>query len=152
MPVDRNSSNELLTEMLRELLAERGRDVNDGLTLRALDRRLTDHSSHDDRMWDRIDDRLRKVEQEAARGAARDDMNIPTPAAFPVAPIAINMGGGNPKSKRPSLPSIMKSAAKPALHWAGVVLIVAASHLLTRCGMTGVPPIPSAGPPPAASR
>jgi hypothetical protein len=146
----RDSSNELLTEMLRELLAERGRDQNDGLTLRALDRRLTDHSSHDDRMWDRIDDRLRAVENEAARGSARDDMAPGTPAAFPPMVMPINFGAPSVKSKRPSIPALLRVAAKPAIHWLGVVAIVVASHLLSRCGVRDLPPIP-APPPPAVT-
>jgi hypothetical protein len=130
--------------MLRELLAERGRDISDGLTLRSIDRRLTDHSSHDDRMWDRVDDRLRAVEQATARGAAHDDFVVPTPGAF--APIVINPGvNGGTRSKRPSIPSIVRVATKPALQWLAIVALIVASHLLAKCGVRDLPPIPPVG-------
>lgn len=158
MPLDRDSSNELLNEILREIVTERGRDQSEGLTLRSLERRLATHSEHDDRVYDRLEERVRTLENQAARAEGHDDMR--TPGQFQPMPVAINLGNGL-RSKRPSFPAMpgwLKTALKPAAYFVAMVLIALATHALSRCsGVAGNPVVgnPVAGnpvPPAAVTR
>jgi hypothetical protein len=131
---DRNSSNELLTEMLREILAERARDHSDGLTLRSIDRRLVQQTEHSDRAHDRLEERVRLLETRQARTEGHDDMHTPA-MGFPPVPVAINLGQGH-RSKRPSFPSVpswLRSALKPVAQLLAMVLIALCVHLLGQC-------------------
>jgi hypothetical protein len=146
---DRNSSNELVFELMREMLAERGKDLSEGLTLRSLDRRLSDRLGQDDRRFDRLEERLRALEQSQARTQGHEDRMTPA-AAFSPFGIPVHMGAPPPmRSKRPSLPAWAKAAVKPAAHWAGMVLIAVAVAAFSRCekAVSHVDP-----PPPAASQ
>lgn len=131
---DRHSSNELLFELVREFLTEHGRDTADGITLRGLDRKFNDHLGAEERMRDRFDQRLLELEKAVARGSAFDD--IPTPSAFTPLAVPMNYGPQPPqvRSKRPSIPSWVKSAPmKAAAHWTSMVIIAIVVALASRC-------------------
>jgi hypothetical protein len=132
--MERTSSHDLLLEQLGELIRDRQRDLSDGLTLRSLQRRLEEHSAFDKQEFDKFEERLREVEQRTAAHTAMDT------GRYQIPPTTINLE--QPKhSHRPSTPPWIKVAAKsPVVHWLGVVLIVAAGHLLTRCGFQMPPP------------
>jgi hypothetical protein len=98
-----DSSNELLLEVLREMASERATDRNDGLTVRSLNRRLDEHSIHDEKKHEALEGRIRSLETAAAfHEGATDTGRFPA-----VAPVAINLNGG-PRSKRPSGHPVLK--------------------------------------------
>lgn len=140
---DRNSSNELVLELMREMLAERGKDMSEGLTLRSVDRRLVERNAQDDRRFDRLEDRLRKVETEQARTAGHvEGEDLKTPAFsfnIPGAPAPAKI------SKRPALPSWAKAALGPAAQWLGMVLVAVLVTAFSRCEAS----MPHVGPPAA---
>ena len=133
------------------MLAERGRDMADGLSLRSLVRRVEEHGMHDERRFDRLEGRLRELEQGLARTQGHEDRNL-TPGAFAPLAVPINMGPAvSVRSKRPSLPPWAKAAIKPAAHWLGMVLIAFVVAAASRCEHTsGL--APTAPPPHAAER
>jgi hypothetical protein len=131
---DRNSSNELVWELMREMLAERGKDLSEGLTLRSVERRLVDHTGQDDRRFDRLEDRLRVLENAQSRLQGHEDRTLTPAAAF--APFQMPVNFGSPpavKSRRPSIPAWAKAAVKPAAHWLGMVLIALVVAAAGRC-------------------
>ena len=131
---DRNSSNELVWELMREVLQERGKELSEGLSLRGLDRRLVDHTGQDDRRFDRLEERLRTLEQGQSRMQGHEDRSNLTPAAFTPFGVPINMGSPPAvRSKRPSIPAWAKAAVKPAAHWLGMVLIALVVAAASRC-------------------
>jgi hypothetical protein len=130
---ERVSSNDLLLEQLRELIQERQRDLAEGITPRKLARDL-----------EKFEDRLRKLEDHAARSEAHVETTnrfiIPPtpPVGFP--PTTINVNGGGPHSRRPTITKGLKEAmSNPIVKWVGIALALAASHLAARCG---IPPLP----------
>jgi hypothetical protein len=131
---DRNSSNELVWELMREVLQERGKELSEGLSLRSLDRRLVDHTGQDDRRFDRLESRLRELEQGLARTQGHEDRNMTPAMGFQPLGIPINMGSPPAmRSKRPSIPAWAKAAVKPAAHWLGMVLIAFVVAAAGRC-------------------
>jgi hypothetical protein len=132
---DRNSSNELVWELMREMLAERGRDLSEGLTLRSLERRLAERNAQDDRRFDRFEERLRALEQGQSRIQGHEDRTLTPATAFsPFSGIPVHMGiPPAVKSKRPSLPPWAKAAVRPVAHWVGMVLIAVVVALASRC-------------------
>jgi hypothetical protein len=149
MSPEHNSSNDLILEMMREVVEERRRDMADGLTLRSLQGMVRAHTDHDDRGFDAIEKRLRELENAAARseGLATGRFNIPPLA--PIAPMQIPPVVINARSHRPSMPwlaSLVKPVTKQVVPYAIVAAMIAASHLLARCGVV-VPPPPM--PPPS---
>jgi hypothetical protein len=133
---ERTSSNDLLFELLQEIVRERQRDMGEGITLRALNKRFDEHLAEDERRHEKSDDRIRKLEEHAARSEAHVETGrfiIPPP---PIAQVTIN---GN-HSKRPTITKGLKEAmSNPIIKWVGIALALAASHLAARCG---IPPIP----------
>lgn len=131
---ERTSSNDLVLEQIREVLAERQKDLADGITPRSLNKRL-ESLEKDHEM------RLRELEQHQARSEAHVDtaryIIPPTPAVgFPPA-TTVNVNGNN--SRRPTITKGLKEAANnPFIKWIAVALAIAGSHLLARCGL---PPI-----------
>lgn len=154
MPPERSSSNDLLLEQLRELIAERQRDLSEGISARAIHRGLEQHEARDDlrfrttedmvrRIRDELDERIRDLERGTVRRSDARDLatgryNI-SPVAMP--PVAINLEP-RVRSKRPSgipsVASVFQFVKSPAVQWIAIGLI-AASHLLTRCGV--MPPV-----------
>jgi hypothetical protein len=123
MPGGRTSSNDLVLEQLREMLAEWQRDRADGNTIRASIRRLDDHAIADEKRHEAFDVRIRELEEKAARNEGALGTGtfrlppLPVPPAFPPAAIA---------SKRPSKPSwLAEVTKKPAL----IVLLALATVL-----------------------
>lgn len=147
---DRNSSNELVFELVREMLAERGKDLSEGLTLRSLERRLAERNAQDDRRFDRLEERLRELEQGQARTQGHEDRTLTPAAAFTPFQMPVNFGAPPAvRSKRPSLPAWAKTAVKPLAHWVGMVLIAVAVAGFSRCEkMAGS----HEAPPPTASQ
>jgi len=135
---ERVSSNDLLFELLQEIVRERQRDMGEGITLRALNKRFDEHLAEDERRHEKSDDRIRKLEEHMARSEAHVETTArfiipPTP---PVAQVTIN---GN-HSKRPTITKGLKEAmSNPIIKWVGIALALAASHLAARCG---IPPLP----------
>jgi hypothetical protein len=153
--MDRNSSNELVWELMREVLAERGKDLSEGLTLRSVDRRLIERTAQDDRRFDRLEDRLRILEQAQSRLQGHDDRALTPAAAFaPFAGVPINIGAPPAvRSKRPSIPAWARAAVRPAAHWLGMVLIAVAVAAFSRCErMAGGSPPPASSAPAASAR
>jgi DNA-binding transcriptional MerR regulator len=123
---DRNSSNDLILEQIRELLEERRRDSMDGINLRALNRQLSEHTIADEKRHDAIDERIREVEQTISRvqGEATGRFNIAPVHTVVVPPMSAN---GNRNSRRPSTspPWIVEVTKKPAM----IILIALATVL-----------------------
>jgi len=109
---ERTSSNDLLLEEMRQFLESRRRDIEDGITLRALNRQLSEHTEADEKRHKELDDRLRDWYKELddrvrliAEANAKHSGQIETgswklPPPGQV-PIIISNGA---KSKRPSHP------------------------------------------------
>jgi hypothetical protein len=141
---DRNSSNELVWELMREVLQERGKELSEGLSLRSLDRRLVDHTGQDDRRFDRLEERIRDLEQGQSRMQGHEDRNLTPAMGFQPLGIPINMAAPPAmRSKRPSIPSWAKAAVKPAAHWLGMVLIAVTVAAFSRCERMAQPAAPS---------
>lgn len=133
---DRNSSNDLVLEQLRELLDERRRDSTDGISLRGLNRQMAEHAAFaekrhaehaaaDEKRHDEIDDRIREVEQNLARtqGEATGRFNVVPPHTVVIPPMSSN---GSRNSRRPSTPPwIVEVTKKPAM----IILIALATVL-----------------------
>jgi hypothetical protein len=130
-------------EEIRTLLADRSRDMQEGLTLRSLDKRLDEHLKFDAKEFDEIARQLLELRERLARSDGR--ASAMDTGNFHIPPTTINLGPQ--KSKRPSIPPWLKglsTVGKPILHWLGIIAIVAASHLLARCGIqTQMPPPPA---------
>jgi hypothetical protein len=134
MPDRPNSSNDLVLEMMREVISERQRDQNDGITPRSLNRRLEEHAEHDEKRHDEHEARIRKLEEQATRSEAHVETG-----RYILPPVAINMG--DRPTKRPSIAPIVKSITKsPAFTWVVMALLLALSQLLARCGVVVPPP------------
>jgi hypothetical protein len=154
MPPERSSSNDLLLEQLQELLRERQRDMAEGLTLRSLSRAVENnaiahqrsveaHSAHDERVAQALEERVRILEAHAARSEAHVEMGT---GRFNIPPVSVNVDQTR-HSKRPSIPtvaSVLHLVKSPAVQWIAIALI-AASHILTRCGVAPVQvaPVPT---------
>jgi hypothetical protein len=154
------SSNDLVLEMLRELLAERQHDMSEGLTLRALRRLLTEHMERNAQDFRELEGRVRKLEDHASRSDGRVETGswILPPGGMggaarnQIPPVSVNVETSR-RSHRPSIPwlasaaATIKPAAKPIGKWLGIVLLVIASHLAARCGFPPPPaPAPAAHP------
>lgn len=124
------SSNDLLFELLREMIEERSRDQRDGITIRALNRQLSEHSEVDDRRLREFDGRLRDLEKSAAKAEGAIDTGrwqLP-PAQLP--PTQINIDS---RSKRSDRPSIVVAALKQPQVIAGIIAgATLVAHLLLR--------------------
>jgi DNA-binding transcriptional MerR regulator len=138
-----NSSNDLILEQIREVLSERQQDLRDGISPRSVTKRIDEHERQDERKHEGLEERIRKLEEHAARSEAHVETTArfilpPTPAVgFP--PTTINVGNG-PRSSRPSLAKGLKQAAEnPFVKWIAVALAIAASHLMARCGIPQIP-------------
>ncbi len=132
-----SSSNDLLLEILREMVAERGRDQADGITLRALNRQLSDHLVADEKrhrdlegeVEERhkdLETRVRAVEQTAAEHKGQMDTGRFVLPPIPTPPIIIP----SVRSKRPSMPWL-DVVKKPA----GLILLALATvlaHMILR--------------------
>jgi hypothetical protein len=114
------SSRDLIEEQLRELLEEQRENMRDGLTLRSLNRRVSEMER-------------REIERLVEAGTGR--YNIPPPGYNP--PPVILDARGRP-SRRPSLrPQWMEKilASKPVSITLAVTLAGIVSHLAARCGI-----------------
>lgn len=89
---ERTSSNDLVFEQMREFLVEHNRLREDGITLRALNRQLTEHTEADERRHKELDDRTREIAERAAEHTGRLQLAPP--------PVII----GSTSSKRHSKP------------------------------------------------
>ena len=135
MPPGPTSSNDLILEQIRESLAERQRDLADGLTLRSILKSVEAHASRDEKTHEALERRLRELEEARARAEGHESgtgrFQIP-PYPQIVLPAT--------KSKRPSFPPWL-SPKSPVVQWAAIGLLGLA-HLLSRVGC-GVAPAPS---------
>ena len=120
MPPRRDSSAELIFEMMREIIDERNRDYRDGLSLRALNQRLTEHAAFDEKRHGEIEMRIREVERASAKQEGVMDTGR---FNLPAQPIAINF---DKASKRPSHHSALKALSDPRT----IAAIIGAMSLL----------------------
>ena len=111
MPPKRDSSAELIFEMMREIIDERNRDYRDGLSLRALNQRLTEHAAFDEKRHVELEVRLRDLERTTAKQEGVMDTGRFQLPQLP--PVAINVGGDKGHSKRPSHHSALKALSDP---------------------------------------
>lgn len=136
------SSNDLVIEQLRELLEDRRRELNEGITPRALAHKLEEHTEKSEERHVELDRRIREVEAALRARSAVSDFRMETGRHTLVHPTEQGYARpAPPPSKRPSLGPVIKAAVKsPVFNWLGIVVIVAASHLLTKCGIQPPPP------------
>jgi hypothetical protein len=116
------SSNDLLLEQLREIIDERQQDMRDGISPRALARRLAE-------MEVRERDRLEGVATGRYSIIGGISMPIPDPAHR------------RRSSRPPWLEKLITS--KPVATAVAVILIAVASHMAARCGPLAIQPPPS---------
>jgi len=129
------SSNDLVLEQLRELLAIRQKELEEGLSLRAVSRRLDEHLVNSITRYDDLEKRVRALELHDPVQTGR--FQIPPPVAVPIEVRTREV------SKRPTLGPWIKAAARaPLVKWGFVVVIIVGSNLMGRCGIT-LPPVPS---------
>lgn len=143
MPPGPTSSNDLILEQIREVLTERQRDQSEGLTLRSVMRSVDAHATRDEKVHEALERRLREVEEARARSEGPDlgtgRFQIPPYPQVVMPPTTINV---DRKSKRPSLPPWL-TPKSPVVQWVAMILLVAGSHLLARCGVVTPQPQPS---------
>ena len=128
MPPQRpDTGNDLLLDLVREYMAERARDQADGLSLRSLDRILTEHIATDDarhrelasQIRSDIEQRLREVEHHVARsdGMETGRFRFVDSERIPLqAPVTVNVNGtnsGNGRKTSHSVPFLTRAFASP---------------------------------------
>lgn len=126
-------------EQVTELLEDRRQELNEGIAPRALARRIDEHlKDHDE-----LDRRLRELESafQARRAVSDFRMEVQT-GRHPIVTEAF-MPAAPPVPKRHTMGLVRAVVKGPAGQWFGVVLIVIASHVLTKCGVQP-PPAPAA--------
>jgi len=106
---------------MREALAERAKDLNDGLSVRSLFGRLAEHAAFDEKRHGELENRIRTLEHQAARSEGLDTGRFQLPPQQ-LPPVAINVNGK--PSKRPSM-MLLEAAKKPAM----MILIALATVL-----------------------
>lgn len=124
------SSNDLLLEMLREFLRERSQDAREGITLRSVNRQITQHVDGDDRRHLEIETRLRDLERLTAKTEGVMDTG-----RFHVPPVgSVNISGvGDNRKSRSDRPSIVVAALKqPAIVSTLIGAATLVAHLLLR--------------------
>jgi hypothetical protein len=112
VPPHRDSSSELMFEMVREIIDERNRDYLDGLSVRALNLRLNEHAAFDEKRHGELEGRIRELEKASAKQEGVMDtgrFQLPQGGIPQLPPVAINIGGDK-HSKRPSM---MKALMDP---------------------------------------
>jgi hypothetical protein len=127
-PLD--SSHDLLIGMIKEIIDERTRDYRDGLSLRALNQRLTEHAAFDEKRHGELETRIRDLEQKAAKQEGQIDTGrflLPPPGQLPV--VTINAGG---RSKRPSHPILSGLIENPKAVMTLIALVTVLAHAILR--------------------
>ena len=123
------SSNDLLLELMRESLAERARDLNDGLSVRSLSRRVEEHAAFDEKRHGEMEGRIRDLEKHVARSEGVDTgrFQLPPPQQLPA--VAVNLK--TTSSKRPS--AFIGAVAKdPKTLMALIGLLTVLAHAILR--------------------
>jgi hypothetical protein len=138
---ERVSSNDLLLEEMRQFLESRRRDIEDGITIRALNRQMTEHTEADEtrhkeldarlRDWYKeLDARLRELGEANAKHTGQMEtgrFQLPPPGQVP---IIISSNGG--KSKRPSHPFLAGMFDDPKRIVALIGALTVLAHALLR--------------------
>jgi hypothetical protein len=125
-----DSSNDLLLELLREMVQERAADRNDGLSLRALNRRITEHADFDERRHGDFDDRVRVLERLVAKTEGQMDTGrylLPSPGQLPT--VTVNTGA---RSKRPSHPILAGLIENPKAILTLIALLTVLAHAVLK--------------------
>ena len=123
------------------MVAERGQDQNDGITLRGLNRQLTEHTIADEqrhrdietRLREDLDKRLRVVEVHAMveEKMQTGRFNLQPPQVLP--PVTVNFDRGDTgRSKRPSIPTIAKVLTDPKAITALIGAATILGHVLVK--------------------
>jgi hypothetical protein len=121
------------------MVAERGQDQADGITLRALNRQLAEHTIADEqrhrdieaRLRDDFDKRLRMVEAHAAFEEKMQTGRFNAPIQQ-LPPVTVNFDPTGGRSKRPSIPVIAKVLADPKAMTAIIGGLSLLGHVLLR--------------------
>ena len=129
VPPKRDSSAELIFEMMREIIDERNRDYRDGLSLRALNQRLTEHAAFDEKRHGEIEMRIREVERASAKQEGVMDTGRFQLGPGGIPPIAINF---DKPSKRPSHHSALKALSDPRTIAALIGAVSLLGHLILK--------------------
>jgi hypothetical protein len=130
MPPGPDSSHDLLLEILRDHLATDATDRNDGLTLRALNRRMTEHGDFDEKRHSEFDKRIRELETKAAKAEGQIDTGrflLPPPGQLPT--VTVNTGV---RSKRPSHPILAGLVENPKAIIGLIALLTVLAHAVLK--------------------